>query len=71
MNKTKHIHFRRFELKTNFPAKLYNYFTQKSFLKNNFGIIILIKIKGLLDNKKAKKNILAFTIFYTESFTPS
>lgn len=26
MNKTKHIHFRRFELKTNFPAKLYNYF---------------------------------------------
>lgn len=26
MNKTKHIHFRRFELKMNFPAKLYNYF---------------------------------------------
>lgn len=26
MNKTKHIHFRSFELKTNFPAKLYNYF---------------------------------------------
>lgn len=26
MNKPKHIHFRRFELKMNFPAKLYNYF---------------------------------------------
>lgn len=26
MNKTKHIHFHNFELKTNFPAKLYDYF---------------------------------------------
>lgn len=26
MNKTKHIHSHSFELKMNFPAKLYNYF---------------------------------------------